>query len=729
MSSNQYSYIMLLNADTANPHRIELIPSGENTIEAQGESLAMTELPTGGWGVCLSPPHTLQNPVQGSWSIDNSETSPFYVVRVTDTTDQDKPIVIGNIGIDIRVFTNQVFTSNNTAIACDYVDGTLYVTLANLAASERQFKFALLDSDAFQNRDMPIENVWVSGGWSFTATMEAVSLQTGSEYTGDEIPVELKYSYPNVVSAGLSIEHSHFYIAGQQTQGNFTFSGSENAMARFMPSNSQLDLSKVDSAVVITLDPSATLNLTLIADPTSTAFWWGDINTTIKPITFTSSVAVTANDVWDIAFRDINTDAFEYIQLGTDSIAAGAYAGRSDYTELRINHTIKNIGSGAFYGGSACHSLIFMTRMNESNVVEGTEYIASAAFGGWSSAYSLALPDSLTTLDTYAFTGWSSCSYLYVGTELTSIVQGTFSGLSSINMLEFSGLSKLNAVGDYAFQNFNNLTELNLPHGVTTIGEYAFDGCTALTSVTLPETVQDIADYAFNMLSNVTSLTLHAVNIGAHAFDGWSSFTDTLVMPQELVSIGEFAFNEWSNASGVTLNEGLVDIAPNAFYGWYIATDPLVIPTTVTSLTNSFVAWNAGTAITLHEGITTLGGSGTTVEFANWGTNNTGSIDIVIPDTVTRLNVFANSTPIRTLVIGNSEALNMSDCYINTTDKLESVKFTSVTPPIANVSLTGNDNRAWILHIPDSAYDAYVNHDIWGSLVTHMETNGRLVRD
>ena len=116
------------------------------------------------------------------------------------------------------------------------------------------------------------------------------------------------------------------------------------------------------------------------------------------------------------------------------------------------------------------------------------------AFSGRSRS-SIAVPDSVTEIDSYAF---SDCT----GTAVVSLSKN------------------LETIKISAFENCSYLVIMDFPKSLKAIYERAFKGCTELTKIVIPTTVKSVYDEAFLNCTSLKSVTIGAgvSTIGAKAF-------------------------------------------------------------------------------------------------------------------------------------------------------------------------------------------------------------------
>jgi len=161
------------------------------------------------------------------------------------------------------------------------------------------------------------------------------------------------------------------------------------------------------------------------------------------------------------------------INEGTTGIAAGAFSGNTNLTDISIPSSVISIGQGAFTGTTWY-----------DNQPEGVVYAGNVAYtykGTMADNTSISLKDGTIAIADYAF------------------YQST--GLTEINIP-----STVSYIGAYAFRDCKNLTSIDISENVTKISSSAFYNCTGLTSISMPQKLKSIDKTAFSGCTNLRSL-------------------------------------------------------------------------------------------------------------------------------------------------------------------------------------------------------------------------------
>ena len=190
--------------------------------------------------------------------------------------------------------------------------------------------------------------------------------------------------------------------------------------------------------------------------------------------------------------------------------------------------------------------------------------------------------------------------------------------------------------------------KLILEEGISHIGDYAFEGCSSITgSLTLPESLTSIGHYAFRCGGFTGGLTLPEglKSIGVGAFMGWSSLT-SVTIPRSVTSIDSSAFSFCENMENIFVAEGNTGYTSvnGVLFNKNITTlvtyptgkkgTTYQIPEGVTEISvYSFGGCNNLTGVTIPEGVTVIGG----VAFLNCS----NLTSVTIPESVTEIGMGA----------------------------------------------------------------------------------------
>ena len=417
------------------------------------------------------------------------------------------------------------------------------------------------------------------------------------------------------------------------------------------------------------------------------------------------------------------------IPAGTQTVAAGAFIGCTEITEITVPNTVTLIGECAFYGLS--ENLVKLTIAgNAFNDMVIDDY----AFAGCSALADVVFESGckISTISKGAFMG-SGIKALNIPASVSSIEADAFKDCSKLASVTFAENGKTLKFGANVFANCTSITSVALPANVSEVPGI-FNGCTKLESVTvaedsayftavdgvlyskdmtsviffpkgksgefvLPETVTTIGDGVFNGVkldkltiyntvatigsaafqnSSITTLVFEApvsaqaateLNIGAYAFYG--ADIDAVVLPAHTKTLGEYVFAT-AKIDSITLNEGLQSFGEYAFYSnTYISS--IEIPSTVKTIpAHAFDKCTSLATVTLNEGIESI------EEYAFYNMGTYYFYSVTIPASVTNIGnyAFASSGLKNGITFAENSALKTIGAHA-----FEYCRFTTITIP------------------------------------------------
>ena len=177
--------------------------------------------------------------------------------------------------------------------------------------------------------------------------------------------------------------------------------------------------------------------------------------------------------------------------------------------KLTFGGYITALSSTMFQGCTALADVVFA----EGNQVNA---IGSSAFASCTSLTSIALPETVTTVDVSVFNGCKALSSITMGDGVTSIGTTAF---YNTNLTSITLPSALTSIGANAFQKSKLSGELTIPSGVTSIGTQAFAE-TKLSGITLPAGLTSIGNAAFAPIPSLTNISLADGNTTFAMVDG-----------------------------------------------------------------------------------------------------------------------------------------------------------------------------------------------------------------
>lgn len=325
--------------------------------------------------------------------------------------------------------------------------------------------------------------------------------------------------------------------------------------------------------------------------------------------------------------------------------------------DFTLPTSIKQIGRSAFN---------FVTVKNTFYLPEGITELGDYCFNGAKNlpAY-LALPSTVTKLGSLIFTNATKWA-IPEGQSNEGLLSGLNYRFMQSNMvisgstLEYYVPAKyvstvqipagITAIADEAFTHAYTYT-VKLPEGLVSIGKNAFKGLSMAGYLTLPSTVKTIGDGAFSGTKiRLYPLPEGLASIGENAFDSMtvaSGAPGQLYIPRSVTSIGANAFpkdlkllvEQGSHAQSFAAQNGYAcgirkgDFTLSAdgteLFEYLGTATEVTVPAGVKVIHAAFHSKDTITAVTLPEGLTTVG------ERAFYNCHSLK--DIRLPDTVTEL--------------------------------------------------------------------------------------------
>ena len=258
------------------------------------------------------------------------------------------------------------------------------------------------------------------------------------------------------------------------------------------------------------------------------------------------------------------------------AIGKGAFASRTDLSEVRLPAGLTEIDAGAFKG---CTGL---TNVDISACTNLTQ-IGWFAFEGCTGLSEISFPARLTEIGYKAFkdcTGLTNVD-LSACTGLTEIREWTFKGCSGLTSVDLSVCTKLSKIGGSAFADCTGLAEICLPASLTKLDGSVFSNCSSLHTLTVAPANQvycskDNIIYTKDMKTlicakrNITHISIRdtVTKIDKYAFSGGIGIRETR-FPARCTEIGEGAFFNCTGLMSVDLSActGLTQIGAGAFAG------------------------------------------------------------------------------------------------------------------------------------------------------------------
>lgn len=364
----------------------------------------------------------------------------------------------------------------------------------------------------------------------------------------------------------------------------------------------------------------------------------------------------------------------------------------------------------------------------ESVTYNGETYtvvgIGMSAFDGCTGLKSVAIPNSVTRIESSAFYGCTNLASMKMSNSVTYIGDNAFQHCSSLTSIELP--SSIELMGDGVFYGCDGLTSVEIPNSVTSIGNSMFYSCDALTSVAIPSSVTSIGDYAFQLCKNLTDIDIPSsvTKIGDSAFYGCDGLT-AIELPNSVTSIGYRAFYDCDGLTSFVIPNLVVDIGAEAFAACSNLAEIKVVDGNQNFMVKDECLYSRDvstlywcpvgkSAISIPNSVTKIKGSA----FEEC----TGLTDIVIPNSVTEIgaNAFRNCQGLANLTLGSSVTsigmLAFYCCY-----GLKEVVCLMGTPVETDASFEDEVYESAVLYVPAGCKEKYETVAPWSNFLTIKE--------
>ena len=242
-------------------------------------------------------------------------------------------------------------------------------------------------------------------------------------------------------------------------------------------------------------------------------------------------------------------------ESGVTQIARMLFDNCTGLEEIAIPDTVTVIESCAF---EECTNLKTIKLSKSLTEIDGS------AFSNCTSLTEINIPDTVTNMGTSIFSGCTSLKTVHLPNIRQNITSSMFYNCKNLTTINFP--STLKSIQSSAFYGCESLKEVILPSGMETIESSAFYGCTALTKAVIPDTVTSIGSSAFYGCEALSSVTLGSSlkKINSQTFYGCTSLP-SIVIPYNVESIGDSAFVNCTSFTAITIPRKTTSIASNAF--------------------------------------------------------------------------------------------------------------------------------------------------------------------
>lgn len=296
--------------------------------------------------------------------------------------------------------------------------------------------------------------------------------------------------------------------------------------------------------------------------------------------------------------REIGAHAFECAHVtqinfpqGLETIGDEAFS-QAWMESVELPSSLRTLGEGAFHGCENLTRVSWAGRTFTQKELEqwffGTPFYYAGGSGG-------------TTDPEQPDPGEGSIS-----PSDFIIENGVLTRCSAYSAVSITVPEGVTAIGEYAFGQCSKMQQLNLPSTLRAINSWALEGC-ALRQIDIPDSVTSIGSYAFSDCRYLTRVELPTglTRLEESTFQNCSSLSQ-ITLPAGLDYIGGYAFRECQQLKNVNLPNSLSEIGAFAFCGTAMS-GPLTLPTGLKTLGDNAFADTDLTALTLPEGMDSIG--------------------------------------------------------------------------------------------------------------------------
>lgn len=267
-----------------------------------------------------------------------------------------------------------------------------------------------------------------------------------------------------------------------------------------------------------------------------------------------------------------------------------AYLGDLSITNALGNHPVTSIGPDAFFNCAGIASVAMPDTLLSiqdgafglcsglTNVVIGANVVSigSAAFGFCEQLATAVFPNGLLAIGSGAFHWCGSLTRVSIPASVQTIGVAPFLGDTNLAAIDVDLASTSFASVDGALLNHSRTMLIQcpgsqsgaytVPSGVTAISTGALADCRYVTSILLPPTLTSIGGSAFQSCTGLTEVAIpHGVpEIASHTFFACDSLTSVSI-PSTVSTIGFRAFAGCRRLSHVTVPSGTHSIDTEAF--------------------------------------------------------------------------------------------------------------------------------------------------------------------
>ena len=259
-----------------------------------------------------------------------------------------------------------------------------------------------------------------------------------------------------------------------------------------------------------------------------------------------------------------------------------------------------------------------------------------------------------------------------------------------------------------AFQS-TNISSVAFNDKLERIGDFAFNGCSSLSGVLLlPESLCEIGSYCFNGCSFSGRLTVpdNIEKISDNAFSGSGSFYGDLEIPETISELPQYAFSNCKFSGSLILNN--VTAIGRGCFEYCQFKGELEIPEGVTEIEERSFYSNAFSAIHFPSTLRTIGACA-------FGYNSRLCCDLVFPEGLTSIGKEAFCQDSQVTAIDLPSTVHMIESYaFNNLFQVSRFSCASTEPPIVQEgAFDGVPKDNFTLEVPAQSVKRYQSDSGW----------------
>lgn len=193
----------------------------------------------------------------------------------------------------------------------------------------------------------------------------------------------------------------------------------------------------------------------------------------------------------------------------------------------------------------------------------------------------IAIPPTITKIDSDAFFRCESLTHVFIPSSVTSIGNDSFKACHSLKKINIP--SSVTSIPYSSFRECSSLKKLSIPSSVTSIEGLAFYSGTLLKEISIPVSVNIINISTFRFCQSLEQIAIPSsvIKIDRYAFSTCTSLKQVII-PSSVKTIGNNAFSYCSSLVLDKIPSSVESMEEDAFYS--SALKDVTIPSSFTNL-------------------------------------------------------------------------------------------------------------------------------------------------